>query len=664
MASSSRHRSPFFSTAAAALALALAMGVVGAQEDSSQRTAIDGHDCLRDLDSTIRSMFDLAALHPELASVADVGDSYIRSSGVPNDDYDGLPSDGYAIYAMNVTAPWSSSSSFSSSWSGKGRMMITTGVHAREYAPPELALRFVEYLLGNYGTDPDVTWLLRHTEVHFILQVNPDGRYVAENYPETSQRKNMNEGDGGCIGVDINRNFDFMWGDLGGSSDDPCSSTYHGTGPESESETLAVARYARGLFPTGQRKADPTTSSGEDIMGVFVDIHSSGGLVYFPWGYADERSPDDEALQALGRKVAYNPGYKLWGPGSPDFGYPASGDSSDYMYGVLGVASFGLEIGEDFYEDCDLFEGTIVPSLLPSLLYAAKIAKKPFSLVKGPDIIDLVVSSTDDSNAMKIAVVASDSHMANGHSTGEQGVAYVRLYLDVQPDDYEDGNLTFDMVPSSEDAQTFDLELILPLGLASGQHALFVQATDGDGYVGPVSSEFFDVKTTDTTSPTDAPAASSSSPPTNQPAGYPTLVPSEAPITDDPTTSPSSTPTPSPSRDPSKSPSDQPTTGDPSFEPTTSPVIDPSGAPSAQTPISPSVAPTTSVPTLRPAYALSLQPTNNSTLQPTKNTLDQSDSIDTSANIPQVNTSINSAAGPVACSSIIIAASLVVVLIV
>lgn len=117
---------------------------------------------------------------------------------------------------------------------------------------------------------------------------------------------------------------------------------------------------------------------------------------------------------------------------------------------------------------------------------------------------------------MKIAVVASDSQMADGHTTGDQGVAYVRIYLDVHPDDSEDGDATFNMVPSSEDAQTFDLEVILPQGLASGRHTLFVQATDGDGYVGPVSSEFFDVETTGTTSPTDAPTASSSSSPTNQ----------------------------------------------------------------------------------------------------------------------------------------------------
>ena len=190
--------------------------------------------------------------------------------------------------------------------------------------------------------------------------------------------------------------------------------------------------------------------------------------------------------------------------------------SLDYMYGVLGVASFGLEIGKDWYEDCGLFEGTIVPNVLPSLMYATMIAKRPFSLVKGPDIIDLSVTTTDVLNVMKITVVASDSQMADGYTTGEQGVAHVQIYLDVHPDDNKDGGVTFDMVPLSKDSQTFDLEMILPQGLASGQHTLFVQATDDGGYDGPVSSKFFNVETTGTTSPTNAPTASSSSSPTNE----------------------------------------------------------------------------------------------------------------------------------------------------
>ncbi len=102
-------------------------------------------------------------------------------------------------------------------------------------------------------------------------------------------RKNLNFGSGndGCNelfgnpGVDLNRNFDFRWGDLNGSSSDPCADTYHGPSAESEPETKAVSEYAKQLFPEGQRKADPEGETdvpfGEDITGIYADIHAAGG---------------------------------------------------------------------------------------------------------------------------------------------------------------------------------------------------------------------------------------------------------------------------------------------------------------------------------------------------------------------------------------------------
>ena len=503
---------------------------------SAYYDTIDGHECFRNLNSTIQSMFDLASSYPTLVSTADIGDSQIKKSGI------GI---GYDIYAMNITAPWS----LSSTTSIKGRMLVTSGVHAREYAPPELALRFAEHLLQGYDTDSDITWLLRHTEIHLILHVNPDGRYVAEN-ENNMQRKNMNAMDGGgktndtcTIGVDLNRNFDIMWGDISGgyTSNNPCDDTYHGPSPESESETQAVANYARSLFPEGQRKNDTNIASGEEIMGIFVDIHAPYGQVYFPWGYKDMASPDDDALQALGRKVAYSPGYSLWGPGSDDFSYTTSGDASDYMYGALGVAAFGLEIGEELHEDCQLFVDTIVPDLLPSLLYAAKIAKKPFSLVKGPDIINLVTSLTADLSTITVTVVASDSEMVCDHFTGKQGVSKVQVFLDVHPDDYKDGDLSLAMAPASNDNNVDNTGnlmfcLSIPQGLASGQHTLFVQATDVGGYVGPVTSLFFHVENMETTSPTNALTiqVSTSSPSlyaTDEPSKQASISPSYAPST-------------------------------------------------------------------------------------------------------------------------------------
>ncbi|KAL7537976.1 hypothetical protein ACHAXR_008196 [Thalassiosira sp. AJA248-18] len=569
---------------------------------------IEGHSCFRNLKGTMDSMFDLADEYPSLASVSDIGDSYLKSSNSNNNDYN--LEGGFDIYAMNITASNGPHQS-----SAKGKVLITAGMHPREYAPPELVMRFAESLLGGYNVDPDITWLLHHTEVHLIFQVNPDGRYVTEKYQETLWRKNLNPR-GGCssdeIGVDINRNFDIMWGDKDGSSSNPCSSTYHGRYPVSEPETQAVVNYAKDLFPEEQRRDNPEAKMdvpyGEDIKGLYLDVHSPGGYIFFPWGFEDLASPDDDALQALARKFSSFNGYKLWAGGQPDMQYLAAGDSSDYMYGALGVASFGLELGEEFYEDCDLFDNEVVPNNLPVLLYAAMTAKKPFSLAKGPDIItgpEIMQQNVQD-GTIRVEVVASDSLLVNSingypdFKTGDQGVNKVRLYLDVHPDDYKEGDMAWEMqfVAVNSDEHMFELEVISP---KSGPITLYAQAEDSDGYLGPVSSAFFDVEKKETATPSKAPTAN---PSTEQPTISPSNAPTKS-ITDAPSPSPTTV-------QPSASPSVNPTTK-PSTSPIESPTISPSNAPTKSITDAPYSSPTT----VQPSASLSVNPTTKPSTSPT-----------------------------------------------
>ena len=132
-----------------------------------------------------------------------------------------------------------------------------------------------------------ICFCLATEEIHAIIYVNPDGRFIAENYPDLRWRRNLNPNKGKCdfddIGTDLNRNYDFIWSDPDGSSSDECSNTYHGQSPFSEPEVRAVVEYAKALFPEGQRKPDPEANMDvrvpEDSMGMFVDIHSSGGYV-------------------------------------------------------------------------------------------------------------------------------------------------------------------------------------------------------------------------------------------------------------------------------------------------------------------------------------------------------------------------------------------------
>jgi len=133
--------------------------------DAVQYDTIDKYDCFRSLEGMTKSMFDLAESYPDLSSVVDIGDSYLKSKNDNNDDYP-LPQNGYDIYAMVITASDSPHPS-----SAKGKTLIISGVHPREHAPPELTMRFAESLLTGYEVDADITWILQHTEVHIIFNV-------------------------------------------------------------------------------------------------------------------------------------------------------------------------------------------------------------------------------------------------------------------------------------------------------------------------------------------------------------------------------------------------------------------------------------------------------------------------------------------------------------
>ena len=122
-------------------------------------------------------------------------------------------------------------------------MVWTGGIHAREYAPQEVGIKFLEWLLDNYQTDANARMMLDNNRYHFIVH-NPDGRKLAEQDISARQRKNTNyrhrrlhddERQPPVLntfssGVDLNRNYPFGWatGGAGGSDGNTCGETYRG----------------------------------------------------------------------------------------------------------------------------------------------------------------------------------------------------------------------------------------------------------------------------------------------------------------------------------------------------------------------------------------------------------------------------------------------------
>lgn len=206
----------------------------------------------------------------------DIGDSYLKTQS---------DSEGHDIYALKL-------SSATSTLSTKVPMMIVTGIHPREYAPPEMVRHWIHSFLDPDNLELEV--ILESTDIYWIPYVNPDGRVLAET-TQMYRRKNLNaqaDGSASCredqFGVDLNRNFPFRWGRDDGSTDRPCLQTFRGSAAGSEPETQAVVELGKSIFAESQRVVPTNFNSDVAIgynesstSGIFLDIHSWGNYYIY-----------------------------------------------------------------------------------------------------------------------------------------------------------------------------------------------------------------------------------------------------------------------------------------------------------------------------------------------------------------------------------------------
>ncbi len=448
------------------------------EEIPYQTSGIPGYPCYRTVEETYADLSALAADHPDLAQWTDIGDSWEKTQ--PGG------AAGYDIYALvltnrNIPGP-------------KPTFFLMAAIHARELTTAETAARFAEYLVNNYGSDPEVTWLLDFTEIHIVPQVNPDGRKMAE--AGLYWRKNT-DNDDGCTsypdyGTDLNRNSSYMWGGAGASTD-PCSETYRGPAAASEPEVQAIQNYVAGIFPD-QRGEDPNDPAPLDATGTFITLHSYSQLVLWPWGFDYPEAPNHTQLQTLGRKFAYFNGYD---PSQSSDLYPAAGTTDDWAYGDLGVAAYTFELGTAFFQSCAYFENTVYPDNLPALLYAASTSRRPYQTPAGPDTLDLTVTPTSTLPGASITITAQADDTRYGTLGGpepSQDVTAARFSIDTPS--WVTGTLTYPLQPA-DGAWDSSVEAVVgqfdpsALGLAPGRHTLFVEAQDAQGNWGAPTAVFF-----------------------------------------------------------------------------------------------------------------------------------------------------------------------------
>ncbi|MGH3925590.1 MAG: M14 family metallopeptidase, partial [Pseudonocardiaceae bacterium] len=302
-------------------------------------------------------------------------------------------------------------------------VLYASAQHAREWITPEMTRRLMHYVLDGYGNDPEITELVDTTELWFVPVLNPDGYDFTFTEGNRLWRKNLrdNNGDGALTlgdGVDLNRNFSTKWGyDNEGSSTDPASDTFRGTGPNSEPETQALDN----LFKRMEFE-------------FFINYHSAAELLLYGIGWqVSTPSPDDTIYQAM-VGTDENPAVPDYDPDISAELYTTNGDTDTHatvQYGTLGftpemstctAASNSVPDDEWLAEDCvsdfifpddeELIQAEFEKNI-PFALSVAKSTHDPDDPVSalGLDAPDLVADPFDVSfgRDQQVAVTAKRS---------------------------------------------------------------------------------------------------------------------------------------------------------------------------------------------------------------------------------------------------------------
>lgn len=435
--------------------------------------------CYRTVEQTFAAAEKIVKDHPDLAEWITVGKSWEKSKNSS------------AGYDMNVLILTNKKIK-----GDKPKLFITSAIHAREYTTAELITIWVEQLAEAYGKDADVTWMLDHHEVHAMLHANPDGRKLAE---ETAPMKRKNDNKNHCKdrprsrGVDLNRNFDFLWGE-GGSSNRVCSDVFMGASAGSEPETQAIMGYMKKIFKDARGPGEDDKAP-LDTPGIYLDYHSYGRLILYAWGHLKKDAPNLAGHRALAQRGAYMTNHL------PQIGmglYKTTGTTSDYSYGQLGVASFTYELGTSFHEKCDKFKNDILPGNLRALTYNLRVVRAPYLLGNAPQIIGLKVTKTGDD--FTITAEADDTRYLDAPSDKQKGkeplvesqnIIDAEVYIDTPP--WAGGKpIALEAADGSFNAKKEAIKGTISVpGLKKGKKTtIFVRAKDASDRWGPVYAAY------------------------------------------------------------------------------------------------------------------------------------------------------------------------------
>jgi len=272
---------------------------------------------------------------------------------LPNDDFDDMTWEGNHVYALKLSDNVETDED-------EPEVLFTGLHHAREPISVNICVEGIRMFCEEYGSDPLITHLVDNREIWIVPIVNPDGYlYNESTHPAGGgmHRKNRNPGGEPNAGVDLNRNYPYMWGlDDAGSSPIIYEDTFRGYEPGSEPETQSVMNLCK---------------ARDFVIG--VNYHSHANYFMYPWGHANIFCEDAEVFRDWGEASTRANFYAVMA--GAEFS-PTNGDAVDWMYGERTekdkIYAVTIEVGDWFWEDFKVPRH--LDENLPLLVESAKAA--------------------------------------------------------------------------------------------------------------------------------------------------------------------------------------------------------------------------------------------------------------------------------------------------
>ncbi|KAI4867783.1 hypothetical protein F4820DRAFT_187672 [Hypoxylon rubiginosum] len=216
-------------------------------------------------------------------------DSMFRGRGLVRMTSIGQSAEGRDIPALRVGIP---SAETGSPGGRKNTILITGGIHAREWISTTTVNYVAWSFIRSVDEDPMIAKILQNFDIVFVPVLNPDGyEYTWEVdrlWRKSRQRTKMAY----CPGFDLDHAFSYQWDSIQHQTE-PCSESYGGDQPFQAVEAAELAEWARN-----------ETENGVRFVG-YLDLHSYSQQVLYPYAYSCAvRPPNMENLQEVAMNLA------------------------------------------------------------------------------------------------------------------------------------------------------------------------------------------------------------------------------------------------------------------------------------------------------------------------------------------------------------------------